>query len=355
MTAIYVICFFAIAVGVVFVFGMTPDSVTNDVMRIFEKEETLREKALKAQGKKRSIKLTAKLIRVRDSLVSSGKSGQFSLACTAALVLMAAGCVTAFVIGNPFLIPVLAIAFAMIPFGFIKKTVASYNTHVKNELETALSIITTSYIRNDNIIDSVNENLQYIKPPVRKIFQSFADECGYVSPDVKKAITNLKNKVNDTVFTEWCDILLACQDDRTLKDTLMPTVTKLTDIRIVNNELKKFALKNTWNTNQNLVASFSTLASAVFALIFAFIYLPLSLLYVGTTFYFAVFVVIDQVAKKDKLGLIVDGVCAFAGLLLYAILNKYFTDGVELVLLAIAPTLVSIFSILHSFLKKSQQ
>jgi hypothetical protein len=32
--------------------------------------------------------------------------------------------------------------------------------------------------------------------------------------------------------------LIACQDDRTLKDTLMPIVAKLTDVRIVNNEIK---------------------------------------------------------------------------------------------------------------------
>ncbi len=37
---------------------------------------------------------------------------------------------------------------------------------------------------------------------------------------------------------EWCDTLIACQDDRTLKDTLLPIVAKLTDVRIVNNELK---------------------------------------------------------------------------------------------------------------------
>ncbi|MBR0236095.1 MAG: hypothetical protein IJQ37_06530 [Clostridia bacterium] len=238
MTAVYVICFLAIAVGVVFVFGMTPDSVTNDVMRIFEKKETLKEKALIAQGKKRSRKLTTELNRIRDALESTGKGGKFSLALTASLVLMAVGCVIAFTIGNPFLIPVLAIALAMIPFGFIRKTVASYNVQVKGELETALSIITTSYVRSDNIIESVNENLKYIKPPVREIFQSFVDECGYVSSDVKRAIKNLREKVNDTVFTEWCDILLACQDDRTLKDTLMPTVAKLTDVRIVNNEIK---------------------------------------------------------------------------------------------------------------------
>lgn len=238
MTAVYVICFLLIAVGVVFVFGMTPDSVTTDVMRIFEKKETLKEKALIAQGKKKSKKLSLVITRIKDALTATGKGAKFSLALTASLVLMAVGCVIAFTIGNPFLIPVLAIALAMIPFGFVRKTVASYNTQVKSELETALSIITTSYVRSDNIIESVNENLKYIKPPVKEIFQSFVDECGYVSSDVKRAIKNLREKVSDTVFTEWCDILLACQDDRTLKDTLMPTVAKLTDIRIVNSEIK---------------------------------------------------------------------------------------------------------------------
>ena len=238
MTAVYVICFLLLAVGVVFVFGMTPDSVTTDVMRIFEKKETLKEKALIAQGKKKSKKLSLVITRIKDALTATGKGAKFSLALTASLVLMAVGCVIAFTIGNPFLIPVLAIALAMIPFGFVRKTVASYNIQVTSEIETALSIITTSYVRSDNIIESVNENLKYIKPPVKEIFQSFVDECGYVSSDVKRAIKNLREKVSDTVFTEWCDILLACQDDRTLKDTLMPTVAKLTDIRIVNSEIK---------------------------------------------------------------------------------------------------------------------
>ncbi len=238
MMLVYIICFLLIAVGVILSFGMTPGSVTDDIMRMFEKEETLKEKAIKAQGKKKTKKLTEGLVRIRSALELTGKGGMFSVACSASLVLMAAGCVLAITIDNPFLIPVFAAALAMIPFAFLKRTLALYSTQVKNELETALSIITTSYVRSDSIIDSVNENLKYIKPPVREIFQSFSDECGYVSSDIKKAIANLKYKVNDTVFSEWCDILLACQDDRTLKDTLMPTVAKLTDIRIVNNELK---------------------------------------------------------------------------------------------------------------------
>ena len=58
------------------------------------------------------------------------------------------------------------------------------------------------------------------------------------SADIKQSIRHLKEKVSNSIFGEWCDTLIACQDDRTLKDTLMPIVSKLTDVRIVNNEIK---------------------------------------------------------------------------------------------------------------------
>lgn len=59
-----------------------------------------------------------------------------------------------------------------------------------------------------------------------------------VSPDVRQAIRNLKEKISNSIFEEWRDTLFACQNDRTLKDMLMPVVTKLTDVRLVNNNLK---------------------------------------------------------------------------------------------------------------------
>ena len=151
---------------------------------------------------------------------------------------MIVGCVIAIMIDNPFLVPVFAIAFAMIPFIYAKRTVAYYDNHVKEELETALSIITTSYVRTDDIVSAVKETIQYLKPPVKDIFAGFVAENMMISSDVKQSIRHLKEKVNNSIFAEWCETMVACQDDRTLKDTLMPIVTKLTDVRIVNNEIK---------------------------------------------------------------------------------------------------------------------
>jgi len=43
--------------------------------------------------------------------------------------------------------------------------------------------------------------------------------------------------MQDGIFREWVEALVRCQDDRTLKDTLQPIVSKLSDVRTVNTEL----------------------------------------------------------------------------------------------------------------------
>ena len=238
MTFVYLICFLLLAVGAVLLLKLTPERITGDLMRFVSPKQTLRDKVLTRKGKKKSRKSTVELRRIKDALEQTGKGNQFAVACAASLLLMIGGCVIAIMIDNPFLVPVFAIAFAMIPFIYAKRTVAYYDNHVKEELETALSIITTSYVRTDDIVSAVKENIQYLKPPVKDIFACFVAENMMISSDVKQSIRHLKEKVNNSIFAEWCETLIACQDDRTLKDTLMPIVTKLTDVRIVNNEIK---------------------------------------------------------------------------------------------------------------------
>ena len=238
MTFVYLICFLLLAVGAVLLLKLTPERITGDLMRFVSPKQTLRDKVLTRKGKKKSRKITVELRRIKDALEQTGKGNQFAVACAASLLLMIVGCVIAIMIDNPFLVPVFAIAFSMIPFIYAKRTVAYYDNHVKEELETALSIITTSYVRTDDIVSAVKENIQYLKPPVKDIFAGFVAENMMISSDVKQSIRHLKEKVNNSIFAEWCETLIACQDDRTLKDTLMPIVTKLTDVRIVNNEIK---------------------------------------------------------------------------------------------------------------------
>lgn len=238
MIFVYIISFVILIVGVVLLLRITPDQLTKDLSIIFNKKKSLRDQSLTARGEKKTRKLVVEIQKIKTALEETGKEKQFSVACAASLLLMIVGCVLALAIRNPFLIPVLAVTFAAVPFVYLKKALSIYEKQVKADLETALSFITTSYTRNDNIIIAVRENIGYLKPPIKGLFESFLTETESINPDIRVAIAHLKEKISDTIFEEWCDTLIACQNDRTLKDTLMPVVSKLTDVRLVNNSLK---------------------------------------------------------------------------------------------------------------------
>ena len=255
MISLYLICFILLVAGTFLILELTPETVTDDIMHMVVPEQTLRDKVLIAQKKKKSRKITKALLHMREALTATGKSNQFTVTCAASLMLMIAGCIAAVMINNFFMIPVFALAFASLPFLFARNTIAAYDKHIREEMETALSVVTTSYIRTDDIVTSVKENLTNLKPPIRDIFAGFVGDAMMVSSDTKAALRNLRERIDNDIFAEWCDTLIACQDDRTLNDTLLPIVSKLTDVRIVNNELKAMldAVRNEYLTMVLLV------------------------------------------------------------------------------------------------------
>ena len=159
MTFLYLLCFIISVIGIALLLGLTPDRVTEDIIRFSEPKQSLREKVLIAKGKKKSRNLTAELYRIRDALTSTGNGNKFTVVCAASLLFMVIGCILALAIDNVFLVPVLALAFALLPFGYAKQTIKHYENHIQADLETALSVITTSYVRNDDIVTAAKENM----------------------------------------------------------------------------------------------------------------------------------------------------------------------------------------------------
>ena len=123
---------------------------------------------------------------------------------------------------------------------------------------------------------------------------------------------------------------------------------------VVQNELNKFGQKSECKFNQERIAAFSTLGSIVVSVIFSFFYLPVSNLFVGVSFFFGIYVVIFQALDRNRNCLIADGVSLLIGIILYAALNKYLSDGNDFILFSFIPGLISIVSICYSFLKKSE-
>ena len=82
----------------------------------------------------------------------------------------------------------MAVGFLFLPFWYVKLTANHYKRDVSAELETALSVITTAYLRTEDIVTAVEENTAYLNPPVSRVFQDFLIQIKMVNPDVQAAL-----------------------------------------------------------------------------------------------------------------------------------------------------------------------
>lgn len=239
MTMIQLLACAGMITGFFFLLRLRPVEFTDDLFAfLLRKPKTLKDEINEATRRKKPGILKKEITEAQDILVMTGRGSKFSLVCAVSLALFAAGGSFAIMIGNFFLAPVMACGFLFVPFWYVRLTANHYKKNVSAELETALSIITTAYLRNEDILTAVEENLHYLNPPVQNVFRDFVTQVKMVNPDVEAALKVLRGRIENDVFEEWCDALSDCQLDRSLKTTLTPIVNKMSDMRIVNAELE---------------------------------------------------------------------------------------------------------------------
>ena len=239
MLTLQVMACLGIIIGSFLVFRIGLHDFTGNIFnRLLNGPKGIREEILEETKQKKKSFFRREIEEVQEILKSTDREEMFPLLCTVSLLLFAAGAAGAAMIGNFFLVPVAAAGFMFVPFWYIKLTASHLKKDVSAELETALSIITTAYLRSEDILTSVEENLEYLNPPVKNVFQDFVSRIRLIDSDLESALEDLKGKIANDVFEEWVDALKACLYDRSLKTTLTPIVAKLSDMRIVNAELE---------------------------------------------------------------------------------------------------------------------
>ena len=196
MTALYIIAFLIACIGIVLALGITPERVGEDMKRFFDKQQTMQDMAKEAQGKKKPNKLMVEMIRIRKVLEETNKENQFSIALALSLVLMVFGCILGIVIDNIFLAPILAEAFALIPFMYLKGTINMYKKQVDQTLESSLNAVTNTYLECNNIRTAVEQCLPAFRQPIYGVFDEFLGKIEDVSPDVVGAIAQMKNQID---------------------------------------------------------------------------------------------------------------------------------------------------------------
>lgn len=236
-------------------FGVTPEVMMQDLMDMLRPSAKLRNRAGSVQRRHARGDLYGKLQKLKNSMEATGKGKYFPILITASGLLAVIGIAVAALVDNLFLAPTLAVIMGMIPLFYAEKVIRDYEKAVGEEMETALSVITNAYLRQEDITTAIRETIKYIKPPLRKLFERYLAESA-VNPAKKDTLYSLREQLDDQIWYEWVTTLIQCQSDRNLKNNLQPIVAKLTDTRLVNDQ----------------VASVIASAKAEFFVIMAFVF-----------------------------------------------------------------------------------
>lgn len=239
MTAILLVAFIGMVIGFFLIFRISLLEFTDGLFSsLTAKPNSIKSQINEATQRKKPNVFRREISEAYEVLRLTNRTNMFSILCVCSLGLSALGLCLSILIENVFLAPVLAVGLMFVPFWYVKTTATNFKKDISAELETALSIITTAYLRNEDIITSIEENVHYLNAPVRTVFESFLSRIKLSNPDITAAILEMKKQIDNEVFHEWCDSLILCQNDRSLKSTLTPTVNKLSDMRVVNADLE---------------------------------------------------------------------------------------------------------------------
>ncbi len=239
MTILFrLIVFIFLTYGLFLLLNINVRIMAEDLAKLIQYEKSDIRSIILKRKKKKGSRLLHLMRDTENILLAMGKGDKVQYVWLASLLLFIAAMIFAMMIDNIFLVPVLAGGIGFLPFWYVLYLSQNYKKQINAEIETALSIVTTSYVRCENIVTAVEENMDYINPPLRNIFKEFLVEKRRITASTETAIRNMRDKVSNNVFKEWCEILIACQSNRNLKVTLMPTLEKLSDERVVQAEVE---------------------------------------------------------------------------------------------------------------------
>lgn len=195
-----------------------------------KRAETAKEYVARIDGVARESLMRRSQREAQQVFEQTGQQRQYQRTLRLAQLMAALGAAGGLLLfQTPLLAVVLAVGCYYLPLWLTQFSLYRYNRFLSEELETSLSLITSSYTRNNDILAAVEENLAYIQDPVKTVFTAFCNNLKYVDANAPAQLQRLRTALDNKIFRQWCDCLIMCQDDHTLRATLLPIVGKFSD------------------------------------------------------------------------------------------------------------------------------
>lgn len=192
-------------------------------------KQTAKEFVIELEGRKKENTFKKALNTTKVALDKTGRSNKYKQTVKYAVITSTIGVFIGFLFSNPLLSLVLGIGLYFVPLWIVNLSIYSYDKAVASELETALSLITTSYNRHNSLTQAVEESLPHLFGTVKDSFSSFVYEIKYVDANTITALRKLKKMIDNPIFHKWIDNMILCQSDHTQKASLTPIVNEFSE------------------------------------------------------------------------------------------------------------------------------
>ena len=181
MLTLRILAFMALVVGVFKLLGLRFGELFENFIN---KPQSIKTQIAEAANRKKKRFVLRQIEEVSEIMRLTGREDKIPVIFIACGVFAIAGTIVASLLDNVFMIPILGVGMMALPVWYVKLTASHFRKDVSEELETALSIISTAYIRNEDIVTAVEENISYLNPPIKNIFTDFLVQLKLIDSDV---------------------------------------------------------------------------------------------------------------------------------------------------------------------------
>src|SRR5574344_1733068 len=127
MAFFIILAFIGFLAGIFLLLGMSPFEFLENLTKSFSgRRKSLAKQIEEVNNPKEPKGIRKTIIETKEVLEMSGKSGKFAALCALSFFLMVVGILFCVLLGNSFMLPVLAVGMALIPCWYILVTSHSY-------------------------------------------------------------------------------------------------------------------------------------------------------------------------------------------------------------------------------------
>jgi hypothetical protein len=129
---------------------------------------------------------------------------------------------------EPFFTVVIGILGPLGPLLFLSYKLTQSKSEQVDKLRVSMMLLSGSYIVTEDFVKSVQGNIDLLEYPAP--FREFLTYVSLIDGSVKTGLRRMENQVENLYFSQWIDVLIMAQDDRSLKYVTMTIVDAMNDV-----------------------------------------------------------------------------------------------------------------------------